>query len=193
VTEAANVSSPLAPTVTKVSFWLRALAAIVLWAAIYFAPVIWIDKRLEWPDVVLLLGLLIAVSPLPSKLGGLTLGDKGLTLSFIAERQREQDNRLDKISFILRNIVTSYDRDKLKGLAGSGPFMCYYSVAFVDELRHLRGLGFIKALQPLHNISERYKAHSDKFDLKDFCEITPEGQQYLTLLQEDGTSSSGVR
>lgn len=82
--------------------------------------------------------------------------------------------------------MTQYELDKLLGLAGDTPFLCYYSNDLYNEVKRLRAMALIANFEGrgLGNIRSEYKDRNRQFDLKDFFYITDLGREYLRLRSE---------
>jgi hypothetical protein len=111
-------------------------------------------------------------------------------ISEIRSRQDRQENQLvtqqaeiRSLQVALQGIVTAYELDKLEGLSKDGPFLCYYSDEFHNELRRLRGLNLIQNHpgMTLTSIRDNYRDRKHQFDLKQYCYITEQGIEYLKL------------
>lgn len=95
---------------------------------------------------------------------------------FILERLAEQQKRLD---FILKSIVTKFEIEKLKGLAGSSPFFAKYHPELFNELKRLDAIGFIQptTYDGLNAIRERFGDEKEQFDLKEYIALTEMGRE----------------
>src|SRR5205814_2018115 len=68
----------------------------------------------------------------------------------LSAKQQQQEQQLDEqrdairsLQFALQGIVTNYEFDKLVGLAGERPFLCYYSDDLYNEVKRLRAMALI--------------------------------------------------
>ena len=97
-----------------------------------------------------------------------------------------QENQIRSLQFSLANIVTSFEVDKLIGLASDAPFTCRYSDDLYNELKHLRAIGFVANYpdKGLGAIREQFSKRSIQFDLKSFFFITEQGSEYMRLRAE---------
>jgi hypothetical protein len=116
-----------------------------------------------------------------------------LKIGDIRSRQDRQEDQLSRqqaeirsLQFALQGIVTRFELDKLSGLAGEEPFLCYYSDDMLNELKRLRAMGFVQNHEGVGNSAIRtdYKDRDQKFDLKRFFYITEQGKEYLRLRAE---------
>jgi len=114
-------------------------------------------------------------------------------MSVIRSRQEHQASQLSlqqadirALKFALQGIVTQYEYDKLVGLEGQAPFLCYYSDDLYNELKRLRAMSLIGNHKGvgLASIRNDYKDRNRQFDLKRFFFITPEGGEYLRIRNE---------
>jgi hypothetical protein len=110
----------------------------------------------------------------------------------IASRQNAQDEKIRSLQVALQGIVTLYERDKLIGMAGAAPFMCYYSDDLHAELKRLRAMGFVHHREGvgLTAIRNRFKDRNEQFDLKEYFYLTPPGVEYLKLLGQNPQPAS---
>ena len=111
----------------------------------------------------------------------------------IRTRQEEQAHQLTRqqaeirsLQVALQGIVTQYEYDKLIGLIGEQPFLCYYSEDLINELKRLRAMGLVKHHEGtgLMDIRNNYKDRNQTFDLKRFFYVTKKGAEYLKLRTE---------
>jgi hypothetical protein len=111
----------------------------------------------------------------------------------LSAKQQQQERQLlehrdaiQSLQFALQGIMTQYELDKLLGLAGETPFLCYYSNDLYNEVKRLRAMALIANFEGrgLGNIRSEYKDRNKQFDLKDFFYITDRGREYLRLRSE---------
>jgi hypothetical protein len=143
------------------------------------------DRRLEGTEVALLVAVLLFASGLVGRLADLTVGKEGQKASFrkLEERQEQQETTLRAIQIALKGIVSRFEMDKLRGLAAAEPFTCFYSPDFLNELKRLDALGFVRPSLPggLNELKATYGREDlapdqrPRFDLKACLEITPRG------------------
>jgi hypothetical protein len=109
------------------------------------------------------------------------------------EDQEQQQQELSRqraairsLQVALQGVVTQYEYDKLVGLNGDQPFMCYYSEDLYNELKRLRAMNLARHHEGtgLQAIRQQFKDTPGQFDLKRFFYITPEGREYLKLRHE---------
>jgi hypothetical protein len=117
----------------------------------------------------------------------------------LRSRQQAQKQELDQqqaqirsLRVALQGIVTTYEHDKLVGLATDTPFLCYYSEDLYQELKRLRAMGLVRHNDGtgLSAIKRDYKDRNAMFDLRAFFRITDSGVEYLTLRQEMGATDA---
>jgi hypothetical protein len=114
-------------------------------------------------------------------------------VSDLSAKQEQQEQQLlehrDAIRSLqsaLQGIMTQYELDKLLGLSGETPFLCYYSADLYNEVKRLRAMALIANFdgRGLGNIRSEYKDRNERFNLKDFFYITDRGREYLRLRNE---------
>jgi hypothetical protein len=111
-------------------------------------------------------------------------------LTSAQNRQQEELTRHSaQIRFLqvaLQGIVTQFEFDKLIGLNGSAPFLCYYSDDLYAEMKRLRAMGLVHHFEGtgLGAIRRDFKDRDAQFDLKRFFYITSAGQEYVALRRE---------
>lgn len=108
-----------------------------------------------------------------------------------AKQLSQQQAQIRSLQLALRGIVTQYELDKLIGLSGDAPFMCYYSDDLYAELKQLRAKEFVHhhAGVGLSAMRQRYKDRHEMFDLKQFFYITKQGEEYLSLRRQVAAES----
>jgi len=111
----------------------------------------------------------------------------------LSARQQQQERQLlehrdaiRSLQFALQGILTQYELDKLLGLSGEVPFLCYYSNDLYNEVKRLRAMALISNYEGrgLGTIRSGYKDRNLQFDLKQFFYITDRGREYLRLRNE---------
>jgi len=113
----------------------------------------------------------------------------------LQDRQETTESRLRTIQVVTKALVTEFEYEKLRGLAGDVPFMVQFHNSMVSELNRLDAIRFVrpKPGYGIESIRERDGADS-KFDLKKYVEITSDGLEYLNLRAElIATAQSGSR
>jgi predicted nucleotide-binding protein len=114
-------------------------------------------------------------------------------LGMIRSHQQQQDLQISShtaeiraLKFSLQGILTQYEYDKIVGLDGNFPFLCYYSEDLYNELKRLRAMQLIGNHDGvgLGTIRRDYKDRNQQFDLKRFFFITDLGRDYLRLRKE---------
>jgi hypothetical protein len=105
-------------------------------------------------------------------------------ISEIRSRQETTESHVRTLQLLIKGLVTEYEFDKLRGLAGDGPFKVEYQDQMLTELRRLLALGYAR-LQPGYRTRViQIHDHRGEFDLKEYFSITDEGLEYLTLRNE---------
>ena len=100
----------------------------------------------------------------------------------IRSRQDSTESRLRTLQMITKGLVTEWEYEKLRGLAGDGPFLVRYHNHMIDELHRLDALQYVRPQKGYGMTSIRERDGNDHlFDLKQYCEITNEGREYLKL------------
>jgi hypothetical protein len=121
---------------------------------------------------------------------GVSEAKVGKAIGVIRAIQEDQAHQLSRqqaeirsLQVALQGIVTQFEHDKLIGLVGEGPFLCYYSEDLYNELKRLRAMGLIQHHEGtgLRDIRNNYKDREQKFDLKRFFSITAKGLEYMKL------------
>lgn len=111
----------------------------------------------------------------------------------IRRRQNEQEKdlvsqqtQIRSLQVALSGIVTKYELDKLSGLSGEQPFLCFYSDGLYAELNHLKAMNHIADQdgKDLSTLRKQYKDKNEKFDLQHFFYITEQGREYIRLRHE---------
>ena len=111
----------------------------------------------------------------------------------LSAKQQQQERQLlehrdaiRSLQFALQGILTQYELDKLHGLSGEAPFLCYYSNDLYNEVKRLRAMALIANFdgRGLGSIRSAYKDRNLQFDLKGFFYITDRGREYLRLRNE---------
>jgi hypothetical protein len=103
----------------------------------------------------------------------------------VEDRQDVLEARVRALQMLIKGNVTDFEYDKLKGLAGDGPFLVRFHWDMYRELRRLDALRYV---QPnpgcgIEDITKRDGTDAD-FDLKRYAYITPDGREYLKLRGE---------
>jgi hypothetical protein len=106
-------------------------------------------------------------------------------VSEIRARQDSTESRLRTLQMITKGLVTEWEYQKLRGLAGAVPFMVRFHNHMIDELHRLDAIRYVQPKSGYGMTSIRERDGSDQpFDLKQYCEITSEGREYLKLRDE---------
>lgn len=151
-------------------------------------------NRLGLPELFLVAILIFWASGAITRLADISVSSSGLSAKFqeikerqqkINDRQDEVESRIHTLQLLVKGLVTEFEYDKLKGLAESGSFMVTFHNDMYEELKRLDAIRYIQP-QPgygLVSIRER-DGRADKFDLKQYVQITSEGLEYLKLREE---------
>lgn len=100
----------------------------------------------------------------------------------IRARQDSTESRLRTLQMITKGLVTEWEHEKLRGLAREGPFLVGFHNKMIDELHRLDALQYVSPQRGYGITSIRERDGNDQlFDLKQYCEITSEGREYLKL------------
>ncbi len=101
------------------------------------------------------------------------------------EQLVSQQAQIRSLQVALSGIVTQYELDKLIGLSGDPPFMCYYADDLYGELKHLKAMNLIADRHGTDLATvKQYQDKNEKFDLKRFFYITEQGREYIRLRHE---------
>ena len=100
-------------------------------------------------------------------------------------RQDTTESRLRTIQIVIKGLVTEFEYEKMRGLAADGPFMVQFHNSMIAELNRLDAIRYVRP-KPGYGIeSIRARDGTDqKFDLKQYIEITGDGLEYLSLRRE---------
>jgi len=106
----------------------------------------------------------------------------------IRSKQGKQQDEIIALKFLFKCFVTNSELEQLQKLADLLPSTYNYKDEYqgnilVEELRRLRSLDLIR-MQPGEYINHILR--NRKGDLKQHCEITERGKEYLKLRQELG-------
>jgi TIR domain len=103
----------------------------------------------------------------------------------LQDRQETTESRLRTIQVVIKALVTEFEYEKLRSLAGDGPFMVQFHNSMISELNRLDAIRYVRP-KPGYGIeSIRDRDGTDKaFNLKQYAEITSDGLEYLNLRRE---------
>jgi hypothetical protein len=106
-------------------------------------------------------------------------------LTHLQARQEDIESTVRTLQIVVRGILTEWEYEKLQGLARQQPFLVRFHNKMLDELYRLRALGYVTAApgRTISSIRGR-DGTGEEFDLKEYIQITPAGQDYLTLREE---------
>jgi hypothetical protein len=86
---------------------------------------------------------------------------------------------------VIKGLVTEFEFEKLRALAGDGPFMVQFHNSMVSEINRLDAIRYVRPKRGYGIESIRERDGTDKkFDLKQYIEITNNGLEYLNLRGE---------
>ena len=103
----------------------------------------------------------------------------------IRSRQESTESRLRTLQMVMKGLVSEWEYQKLRGLASDEPFMVRFHNHMIDELHRLDAIQYVRPKRGYGMTSIRARDGSDEpFDLKQYCEITNEGREYLKLRDE---------
>jgi hypothetical protein len=103
----------------------------------------------------------------------------------LQDRQETTESRLRTIQVVIKGLVTEFEFEKLRALAGDGPFMVQFHNSMVSEINRLDAIRYVRPKRGYGIESIRERDGTDKkFDLKQYIEITNNGLEYLNLRGE---------
>jgi hypothetical protein len=114
-------------------------------------------------------------------------GGWGVTFRRLEERQQEIAEDVSTLRFLVGHLITEPQKLHLEQLAAGDPFVAELSDNFLEELRHLRRLGFINNYKDRGTRTLKVQGG----DVKEHFYLTARGHEYLTHRQRLGASSSG--
>ena len=116
----------------------------------------------------------------------------GQEFTFLQKRVNEQGRELESqrkiiqlIYEALRKSLTKYEYQHLDNLASNKSSNYKYSKYLEDDMMRLYQYGYVKETF-LGSTGEMSKKGDQKFDLKEFYEISDEGKKHLQMLQDLG-------
>jgi Predicted nucleotide-binding protein containing TIR-like domain len=106
-------------------------------------------------------------------------------LTHLQARQADIESNVRTLQIVVRGLVTDWEYEKLQGLASQQPFLVRFHNKMLDELYRLRAVGYVTP-QPGRTISSMREKDGtgNEFDLREYIQITPAGQDYLKLREE---------
>jgi hypothetical protein len=107
-------------------------------------------------------------------------GGWGVTFRRLEARQAEIAEDVSTLRFLVGNLITEPQKLHLEQLAAEGPFLPNINADFLEELRHLRRLGFIDNFPGRGTRLLETKGG----DVKDHFFLTARGREYLELRQQ---------
>jgi hypothetical protein len=117
----------------------------------------------------------------------------GRHLAEISDRQETMESQVRILRLLARGIITEPEQEKLRGLAGSGPFWVRFHNDMMDELRSLDARRYLlpNPGRGLIDIRHERDGRADEFDLKQYVYLTESGREYLNLLDELAAKPTG--
>ncbi|WP_416666615.1 hypothetical protein [Egbenema bharatensis] len=150
------------------------------------------DRRLKNTDVAILLIVLLINSDLTERLAKFRLGSEGVTLKL--EELEEQQDRMnqtqriqeeeikDLAGLLVRDLLSTKERDLLKRLAADRPFPYEDKEKFVEDLIQLGDRELIESPSQDELKIEEIPQSSD--DLKQFVQVSQLGYICLKFMQK---------
>ncbi|MBW4591896.1 MAG: hypothetical protein KME46_02960 [Brasilonema angustatum HA4187-MV1] len=199
-----NGTNQKANNETKLNFWFLKIISFLSLLYFIAIPLGWVKQKLETADVIIFAIILLVNSELLERLVKLVISKDGITFDLDkikAEQDSQQvkietnkanieatTNIVQRLTFveqemaksknqnqlIVSSLLGSYELKHLRKLASDEPFSYKKQRPFVQELRHLRALGFIENL-PNKTISSM----PENGNLKDYLQITEQGREHL--------------
>ena len=140
--------------------------------------------------VLIIIGILIRPQVL-SNVQEFGFGSLSVKLKEIQDTQKDQGRNLEEIHFILKTLVTTSEMSHLRKLANGRATNYKLSPALVTELRRLRDVGLIQSKGREKGVKPRIgDLPSSRFNLADYVEITPRGNEYINRIREMEAPSS---
>jgi len=103
----------------------------------------------------------------------------------LQDRQSETETRLRTIQIVVKGLVTEFEYQKLRGLAGPDPFLVRFHNSMVQEVNRLDAIRYVQPNQGYGIESIRQRDGNDQqFDLKQYIHITGDGLEYLRFREE---------
>lgn len=108
-------------------------------------------------------------------------------ITHIQARQTDIESTVKTLQIVVRGLLTEYEYQKLQGLARQQPFLVRFHNKMLDELYRLRALGYVTTApgRTISSVRER-DGTGNEFDLKEYIQLTAEGQEYLKLREASG-------
>jgi len=143
------------------------------------------SDKLGWSEYALIVFVALFVADFFDKLAEVSFGKEGLSLRMnkVEERQEEAENTLRAIRIALSGLINRYEFHHLEGLAEKGPYLVKFGNIFFDEVRRLDSIGFLIPTRPggFNTIQEQHGSDGSEFDLKEYVQITDQGNSYLAM------------
>jgi len=176
----------------RISAALAVLLTIAYLAYLMAIPLGLVTHRLEVHEVALAAGLLVGVGFAASSysITDLSIGSGGVSarLDRAEARQRVLESELRALQVALSGLVTKYEWDHLRRLAGEGPVLARFRQdrKLQMELERLDAMGFLEPVDPrgLNAIPQDHEHIYEEFDIKRYVAITQAGREYLRLREQ---------
>jgi hypothetical protein len=100
----------------------------------------------------------------------------------LQDRQENTEARVRTMQMVMTSLVTKFEYEKLLHLEAPEEFLVSYHNSMVSELNRLDSMNFIRP-RPGYGIESirGRDGNGNKFDLKQYVEITEQGREYLSL------------
>lgn len=176
-------------TVRRISAAIAILLTIAYLAYLVAIPLGLVTHRLEVHEVALAAALLVGVCFAASSysITDLSIGAGGVSarLDKAEAKQRALESEVRALQVALSGLVTKYEWDHLRRLAGKEPVLARFRQdrKLQMELERLDAMGFVEPVDPrgLNAIPEDHGHTYDEFDLRGYVAITEAGREYLRL------------
>ena len=153
------------------------------------------ENRYGIPEIVLVITIVVLFSGALGRLTEITVepGKLSARLNHVEEKpdelgkeQSKLEEQIEALRLALRGVVNVFELDKLKVLAGEGPFTVRYHPRMYEELMELDAKKFIEPLEGrgIIDIKRDNERHRNEFDLKTYIRLRQEGKEYLALLDK---------
>lgn len=148
--------------------------------------------RLSVQEIALAVALLagVAFAASPYAITDLSVGVGGVSarLAGYEARQRAVEADIRALRLALTGVVTKYEWDHLRRLAGGEPVMVRFrrDRKLQLELERLDAMGFLRPLDPrgLVAIEQDHGDGREEFDLRSYVSVTEAGREYLAVREE---------
>jgi predicted nucleotide-binding protein len=109
----------------------------------------------------------------------------GQRIAEMTQRQDAMESQVNVLRLLAKGLITSPEKDHMRGLASPSPFLVWYHPDMMTELKHLDALRYVLPCEGkgLNHLRE-FEGKAYQFDLKHFVYITESGREYLRLLEQ---------